>query len=154
MFAAEPTLDHSMSERDEWNRKIIDEFRSNAGVVGGPFEGVPILLLHHRGAKTGTERVNPLAYRRDGDNYVVFASKAGAPTNPDWFHNLRAHPAVEIEVGTETVPVTATVAGPDERERLWELQKRDSSAFADYEQKTTRQIPVVVLERAKTDGRS
>src|SRR5204863_8471578 len=104
-----------MSERDEWNRKIVEEFRSSAGVVGGPFEGVPILLLHHRGAKTGTERINPLAFRRDGENYVVFASKGGAPTNPDWYHNLKANPKAEIDVGTDTVKVTARVAADDER---------------------------------------
>src|SRR5258705_46510 len=112
-----------MSERDEWNRKIIEEFRTNAGKVAGPFDGVGILLLHHRGAKTGTERVNPLAYRRDGDNYVVFASKGGAPANPDWYHNVRANPVGEIEVGTDKVPVRARVAAGDERERLWGQQK-------------------------------
>jgi deazaflavin-dependent oxidoreductase (nitroreductase family) len=135
-----------MTEREDRNRKIIDEFHANAGKVGGPFEGVPILLLHHRGAKTGTERVNPLAYRRDGDNYVVFASKGGAPDNPDWYHNLRANPDVEIEVGTDTAKVTARVAEGDERERLWTAQKTDVPGFASYEGKTSRQIPVVVLE--------
>src|SRR4051794_13203418 len=135
-----------MSERDDWNRKIIEEFRANAGKVGQPFEGVPILLLHHRGAKTGTERINPLAYRRDGDNYVVFASKGGAPDNPDWYHNVRANPEGEIEVGTETASVRARVAEGEERERLWEAQKKEFPGFADYEQKTDRQIPVVVLE--------
>ncbi len=135
-----------MSERDDWNRKIIDEFHENAGKVGGPFEGVPLLLLHHRGAKTGTERINPLAYRNDGDNYVIFASKAGAPDNPDWYHNLRANPETEVEVGTDTVKVRARVAEGDERERLWSVQKQEYPGFADYEQKTTRQIPVVVLE--------
>ena len=135
-----------MSERDEWNRKIIEEFRTNAGKVGGPFEGVPILLLHHRGAKSGTQRVSPLAYRRDGDNLVVFASKGGAPTNPDWYHNLRANPDVDIEVGTDELKARARVAEGDERERLWAAQKQDVSAFASYEEKTERQIPVVVLE--------
>ena len=135
-----------MSERDEWNRKIVEEFRSNAGAVGGPFEGVPILLLHHRGAKTGTERINPLAYRVEGDAHVIFASKGGAPDNPDWYHNLRANPEVEIEVGTDKTKARARVASGDERERLWTLQKKDFPAFADYEQKTEREIPVVVLE--------
>jgi deazaflavin-dependent oxidoreductase (nitroreductase family) len=135
-----------VSERDEWNRKIVEEFRTNAGKVGGPFEGVPILLLHHRGAKSGTERVSPLAYRRDGDNLVVFASKGGAPTNPDWYHNLRANPDVDIEVGTDEVKARARVADGDERERLWASQKHDVPAFAGYEEKTERQIPVVVLE--------
>lgn len=135
-----------MSERDERNRKIIDEFRSNAGVVGGPFDGIPILLLHHRGAKTGTERINPLAYRRDGDNYVVFASKGGAPENPDWYHNVRANPDVEIEVGTDSLKATARVASGEERDRLWSVQKLEFPGFAGYEDKTNRQIPVVVLE--------
>ena len=135
-----------MSERDDWNRKIIEEFRANAGKVGQPFEGVPILLLHHRGARTGTERVNPLAYRRDGDNYVVFASKGGAPDNPDWYHNVRANADGEIEVGTDTVKVRAHIAEGAERDRLWEAQKQDIPAFGEYEKKTSRQIPVVVLE--------
>ena len=135
-----------MSERDEWNRKIIEEFRTNAGVVGGPFDGVPILLLHHRGAKTGTERINPLAYRLDGDNYVIFASKGGAPTNPDWYHNLRANPDAEIEVGTNRFATRAHVAEGDERDRLWTAQKTDVPAFASYEEKTEREIPVIVLE--------
>jgi deazaflavin-dependent oxidoreductase (nitroreductase family) len=134
-----------MSERDDWNRKIIEEFRANAGKVGGPFEGVPILLLHHRGAKSGTERVNPLAYRRDGDDLVIFASKAGAPTNPDWYHNLVANPEATVEVGTDTMGVKAHVATGDERERLWTVQKREYPGFASYEQKTDREIPVVVL---------
>ena len=137
-----------MSERDEWNRKIIEEFRTNAGKVGGPFENVPILLLHHRGAKSGTERINPLAYRRDGDSWVVFASKGGAPDNPDWYHNVKANPDVDIEVGTDTAKARARVATGDERERLWELQKKEFPGFADYEAKTTRQIPVVVLDPA------
>ena len=135
-----------MSERDEWNRRIIEEFHANAGKVGGPFEGVPILLLHHQGAKSGTERVNPLAYRRDGNNYVIFASKGGAPTNPDWFHNVRANPDVELEVGTDTMKARARVSEGAERERIWSVQKQEFPGFADYEQKTERQIPVVVLE--------
>jgi deazaflavin-dependent oxidoreductase (nitroreductase family) len=140
------TLFFFVAEADDWNKKIIEEFRANAGVVGGPFQGMPIVLLHHFGARSGTERVNPVAYRRDGDSYVVFASKAGAPTNPDWFHNLQAHPEVDVEVGAETIPVKARVAEGDERDRLWELQKKEYPGFADYEAKTSRQIPVVVLE--------
>jgi deazaflavin-dependent oxidoreductase (nitroreductase family) len=135
-----------MSERDDRNRKIIEEFRANAGKVGGPFEGIPILLLHHKGAKTGSERVNPLAHRRDGDAFVVFASKGGAPDNPDWYHNVRANPDVEIEVGTERVPARARVAKGDERERLWSVQKQEYPGFADYEAKTDREIPVIVLQ--------
>jgi deazaflavin-dependent oxidoreductase (nitroreductase family) len=135
-----------MSERDERNRKIIDEFHANAGVVGGPFDGIPLLLLHHRGAKSGTERINPVAYRRDGDSYVIFASKGGAPTNPDWYHNVRANPEVELEVGTTTLKARARIAAGDERERIWSTQKREFPGFASYEEKTDREIPVVVLE--------
>ena len=136
-----------MSERDEWTRKIIEEFRTNDGIVGGPFQGVPILLLHHTGAKSGTERVNPLAYRRDGDNYVIFASKGGAPTNPAWYHNLVANPEALIEVGTDApAKVRARVAAGEERTRIWELQKKEVPGFAGYEAKTDREIPVIVLE--------
>ncbi len=133
---------------EDWNAGIISEFRANGGKVGGPFEGGSILLLHTTGARTGAERVNPLAYRADGDNFVVFASKAGAPTNPDWYHNLRANPKVTAEIGTEKRDLVARVADGDERHRLWEAQKQDSPGFAEYEAKTDRQIPVVILEPA------
>ena len=129
-----------------WNDAIVEEFRANQGRVGGPFKGLPILLLHHTGAKTGTVRVNPLAYRQDGDRFVVFASKGGAPTNPDWYHNLIAHPEATIEIGTESHKVRARVADHEERTRLWNVQKQDIPSFGDYERKTTRQIPVVILE--------
>jgi deazaflavin-dependent oxidoreductase (nitroreductase family) len=105
-----------MSEANE-NQKIIDEFRANGGKVGGWFEGAPMLLLHTTGAKSGLPRVNPLMYQQVGDDVAVFASKAGAPTNPDRYYNLRANPNVEIELGTETIPVTASVADDDERDR-------------------------------------
>jgi deazaflavin-dependent oxidoreductase (nitroreductase family) len=130
----------------DWNQRIIEEFRANEGRVGGPFEGAPLLLLHHTGARTGTERVNPLAYQKLPEGYAVFASKGGAPTNPDWYHNLIANPKARIEVGTETFDVVARVAGDEERERIWGEQKRRMPAFADYEHTTTRAIPVVVLE--------
>jgi deazaflavin-dependent oxidoreductase (nitroreductase family) len=110
------------------------------------FEGMSLLLLHHTGAKSGTERVNPLVYMRDGTNYVIFASKAGAPTSPDWYHNLRANPSTTIEVGVQSIPVTARVAEGDERERLFSAQKQAAPQFAEYEAKTDRVIPVVVLE--------
>ncbi len=135
-----------MTEYDDWNRRVVDEFRGNGGKVA-QFEGRPLLLLHHTGAKTGTERVNPLVYLPVGDDFAVFGSKAGADTNPAWYHNLRAHPDATIEVGTETLPVHARVAESAERERIWEEQKRVNPNFAEYEQKTTRPIPVVVLER-------
>ncbi|HEV2310187.1 MAG TPA: nitroreductase family deazaflavin-dependent oxidoreductase [Acidimicrobiia bacterium] len=131
----------------DFNQQIIDEFHANDGRVGGMFDGATLLLLHHRGAKTGTERVSPLAYRALDGGYAIFASKGGAPTNPAWFHNLVAHPETTVEVGTETVPVRARVAGPEERASIWAAQKELVPQFAEYEQKTTRQIPVVVLER-------
>jgi deazaflavin-dependent oxidoreductase (nitroreductase family) len=131
----------------DWNRRVIDEFRANGGKVA-EFEGRPLLLLHHKGAKTGTDRINPLVYLPVGDSFAVFGSKAGAPTNPDWYHNLIAHPGTKIEVGTETIPVHARVAEGEERDRIWSEQKRINSNFANYEQKTTRPIPVVLLERS------
>jgi deazaflavin-dependent oxidoreductase (nitroreductase family) len=138
-----------MSEVKDWNTAIIEEFRANDGNVGGNFKGAPLLLLHSKGAKTGQERVNPMMYQKVGDSYAVFASKGGMPTNPDWYHNLVANPEATVEVGTETVPVTARVATGDERERIWSKQKSDYSGFADYENKTTRQIPVVILTPRK-----
>jgi deazaflavin-dependent oxidoreductase (nitroreductase family) len=131
-----------------WNDGIIKEFRANEGRVGGRFEGRPILLLHHTGAKSGIVRINPLAYRRDDGRFVVFASRGGSTKNPDWYHNLVANPKATIEVGTETHRVRARVAEGEERTRLWELQKSEIPAFADYERRTTRQIPVVILEPA------
>lgn len=132
----------------EWNDKIIKEFRANAGRVGGSFEGAPLLLLHSTGAKSGRERVNPMMYRKVGDAWAVFASKGGADTNPDWYHNLLANPRAQIEVGTDRFDVTARTATDDEREPIWSAQKADYSGFAGYEQRTSRQIPVVILERA------
>lgn len=134
---------------EDFNSKIIKEFRANGGKLGGPFEGAPILLLHTRGAKTGSERVNPMMYREVDGGYAVFASKAGAPTNPDWYHNLVANPQVQAEIGTETVPLTARVAGDDEREPIWSAQKAEYPGFSDYETKTSREIPVVILEPAR-----
>jgi deazaflavin-dependent oxidoreductase (nitroreductase family) len=131
----------------DWNAKIIDEFRANEGKVGGMFEGSPMLILHTTGAKTGQERVHPLVYQADSDRIVVFASKGGAPQNPAWYRNLETNPDVTVEIGTEIVSVRARVAEGDERERLWARQKELAPGFADYEAKTTRQIPVVLLER-------
>jgi deazaflavin-dependent oxidoreductase (nitroreductase family) len=133
---------------ENFNQTIIDEFRANGGKVGGPFEGAPMLLLHSTGAKSGEDRVNPVVYQADGDRLVIFASKQGAPTNPDWYHNLMAHPKTKVEVGDRTVDVNVRVAEGDERERLWSRQKEQMPGFAEYEQKTTRQIPVVILEPA------
>jgi len=137
----------------DWNKGIIEEFREHSGQVGGQFTSMPLLLLHHRGAKSGIERVNPVAYQRlDDDTVAVFASKGGAPTNPDWYHNLRANPQASIEIGTETYDVIARVAEGDERDRIWERQKERSPGFASYEQKTSRQIPVIVLQRARAEA--
>ena len=133
---------------NDWNSKIIEEFRANGGRVGGPFEGGTLLLLHTTGARTGQERVNPVAYQKVDQGYAVFASKAGAPTNPDWYHNLVAHPDVEAEIGDQTVRLTARVAQGQERDRIWARQKETNPGFAEYEQQTTRQIPVVILEPA------
>jgi len=130
----------------DWNSKIIEEFRANDGKVGGPFEGAPLLLLHTVGAKTGQQRVNPMMYQAVPDGYAVFASKGGAPDNPDWYHNLLAHPQVSAEIGSRTVELKARVAAGDEREKIWATQKAAYPGFADYEQKTSRQIPVVILE--------
>lgn len=135
-----------MADPNDWNQGVIQEFRANEGRVGGPFEGRSLLLLHHTGAKTGTERINPLAYQRRGNAYAIFASKGGAPTNPDWYHNLLAHPEALVEVGTRSIPVKARVAGPEERNEIFEQQKSEWPGFAEYEMKTSRVIPVVVLE--------
>lgn len=133
----------------EWNDKIIAEFRANGGRVGGQFEGAPLLLLHTAGAKSGARRVSPMMYRALGDDsWAVFASKAGADTNPDWYHNLVANPAVSVEIGTETIDVTARVAGADERQAIFDAHKAKYTGFADYEKKTSRVIPVVILHRA------
>ena len=131
----------------DWNDKVIAEFRANQGRVGGQFEGAPLLLLHSTGAKSGQERVNPMMYQAVGDGFAVFASKAGADTNPDWYHNLKAHPRARIEVGTETIDVTARVLDAAEREPIWKEQKARFPGFAEYEAKTDRVIPVVMLER-------
>ena len=133
----------------DWNRAIIEEFRANEGRVGGRFEGRPLLLLHHKGARSGTERVNPLAYQRlDDGSLAVFGSKGGAPTNPDWYFNLKANPDARVEVGTDTFPVTARIAEGEERDRIWEKQKKEMPGFAEYEKRTSRPIPVVVLTPA------
>ena len=135
-----------MSDREDWNSNIIQEFRTNEGKVGGPFDGAPILLLHTRGARSGEERVNPMMYLADGDRLVVFASKGGAPTNPDWYHNLVANPDVEIEVGTERRQVRARVAEGEEHDRLYAEQSKRYPQFAKYQEGTDRTIPVVILE--------
>ena len=132
---------------NDFNTAIIEEFRANAGRVGGGFEGAPMVLLHHRGARSGTERVSPLVYQPVGDAFAVFASKAGAPSHPHWYLNLVANPDTTVEVGTETIDVRARVADGEERDRIWEEQKARMPGFADYEVKAEgRRIPVVMLE--------
>ena len=134
---------------NDWNTALIEEFRANDGKVGGQFEGAPLLILHTTGARSGQERLAPVMYQAVGDDgdVAVFASKAGAPTHPDWYHNLLADPRATVEVGPETYAVKARVAEGDERERIWSTQKERYPGFADYEQKTSREIPVIVLER-------
>ena len=135
-----------MPDANDFNQSIIDEFRANGGKVGGPFEGAPMLLLTTTGAKSGQARTAPLVYLPDGDRYVVFASKAGAPTNPDWYHNLVANPAVSVEVGSDRVDADAVELTGDERDQLFAKQAERMPGFKDYQAKTTRVIPVVALE--------
>lgn len=136
-----------MTDFNDWNRRIIEEFRANGGKVGGQFEGANLLLLHTTGVRSGQERINPLAYQQVGSDYAVFGSKGGAPTSPDWYRNLVAHPEVTVEVGTEKFPAKARVLEGDERERIWSRQKERVPGFAEYEQMTSRQIPVVLISR-------
>jgi deazaflavin-dependent oxidoreductase (nitroreductase family) len=133
---------------NDWNASIVAEFRANGGKVSGPFEGAPMVILHTTGAKSGKERINPLMYLPDGDKVVIFASKAGAPSNPDWYHNIVANPSVTLEVGTETFAGTASVAPKAQRDELYARQAALYPQFAEYEAKTDRVIPVVVIERA------
>jgi deazaflavin-dependent oxidoreductase (nitroreductase family) len=134
-----------MAAINEFNKGIIEEFRANGGKVGGQYAGAPMLLLHTTGAKSGQPRVNPVVYLADGDNLVVFASKAGAPTNPDWYHNLLANPQASVEVGERTLDVVAHVAEGETRERLWSRQVATFPRFLEYQEKAGREIPVVVL---------
>jgi deazaflavin-dependent oxidoreductase (nitroreductase family) len=137
----------SESPPSNFNQDIIDQFRANNGtMVSGMFKGAPLLLLNTTGAKSGQPRINPLAYTRDGDRYVIIASKAGAPTNPDWYYNVVANPEVTIEVGPERLSVRASVAEGAERDRLYAAQATLMPGFAEYERITTRRIPVVILE--------
>ncbi|MGZ5317865.1 MAG: nitroreductase family deazaflavin-dependent oxidoreductase [Actinomycetota bacterium] len=130
----------------DWNTNVIEEFRANHGKVGGMFVGAPLLLLTTTGAKTGATRVNPLMYLSDGDRLVIFASKGGAPTHPDWFHNVKANPSVTVEVGSETYRAVATEVTGDERDGLFTRQSELYPQFAEYQADNPRLIPVVVLE--------
>ena len=134
----------------DFNRNLIADLRANAGrATSGPFSGGSLLILTSTGAKSGERRENPLAYTRDGDRYVVIASKGGAPTNPAWFHNVVANPDVKLEVLGETIPARARVAEGEEHHRLYDAQARVMPGFAEYQKKTTRKIPVVVLEPSR-----
>ncbi len=134
-----------MSNSNDWNADVIAEFRKNHGKVGGYFEGAPLLLLYHTGARSGKLRINPMMYLKDDNRYLVFASKAGADTNPDWYFNVKAHPEAQIEVEDQTIDVRAEeVTGP-ERDRLYALQASIYPTFAEYQLKTKRIIPVIAL---------
>ncbi len=133
----------------EFNKKVIEEFHANGGKVGGQFAGAPMILLNHQGAKSGKSYVTPLVYSKDGDRIVVIASKAGAPHNPSWYHNLVAHPEVTLEIGAERFKAKAVVTRGEERERLFNAQAQQMAVFNEYRKKTTRQIPVIVFERVK-----
>ena len=138
-----------MANTNDWNCQTVDEFRANGGKVGGFWEGKPLLLITTTGAKSGQRHTNPIMYLADGDRLLVFASKRGAPTNPDWYHNLVAHPEVTVEVGTETYEATATVLNGEERDRFYARQAELYPQFGEYQASTTRKIPVIALERLK-----
>jgi deazaflavin-dependent oxidoreductase (nitroreductase family) len=140
----------SPADRKAFNAALIEEFRANGGRVGGRFEGRPVLLLTTTGAKSGRRLTTPLVYLQDGERRLIFASKAGAPTNPDWYHNLVANPRVTVEVGTETYEATAVVVNGEERDRLYARQVAAAPQFGEYQEKTTRVIPVIALERIGT----
>jgi deazaflavin-dependent oxidoreductase (nitroreductase family) len=136
----------SNNPMQDFNESLIAEFRANGGRVTGPFAGSPLLLLTTVGARSGEARTTPLVHTRDGDSYVIIASKGGAPTNPSWYHNLLANPRATVEVGAERFDVIASVAQGAERDRLFANQASQMPNFAEYQRKTTRRIPVVVLE--------
>jgi deazaflavin-dependent oxidoreductase (nitroreductase family) len=138
-----------MTEEKSFNERNIEEFRANHGRVGGQFEGAPLLILHTVGAKSGAPRTNIMMYLADGDRYLVFASKAGADTNPAWYHNLRAQPHARIEVGDDEFDVVATELDGAERDEKYAEQARRYPGFADYEKRTDRTIPVVALTPAR-----
>jgi deazaflavin-dependent oxidoreductase (nitroreductase family) len=136
-----------VSDRNDFNAQVIEEFRANGGKVGGMFANSPMMLLTTTGAKTGQRRTTPLVYTTDGDRVVVIASKGGAPTNPAWFHNVVANPDVTAEIGTETFEARAIIPDRAERDRLFDAQAAIMPGFRDYQEKTDRIIPVIVLKR-------
>ena len=136
-----------MSDWTDFDKSTIAEFRSNHGKVGGPFKGAPLLIMRTKGAKTGKSHVKPVMYLKDGERYVVFASKGGAPHNPDWYHNLKAHPDIQIEVGDDIIDVRAVEMLGTEHDRLYKVQSTRYPQFAEYQKKTKRIIPVMALTR-------
>lgn len=137
-----------MSDMNDFNTQVIAEFRANEGKVGGPFAGAPMILITTTGAKSGQPRVAPLVYTTDGDRYVVIASKGGAPTNPDWYYNIAANPEITVEIGGETFPARAEIAAEPERTRLFDAQAALMPGFREYQNNTTRVIPVITISRA------
>ena len=136
---------------NNFNQNLIADLRANAGTAtSGPFVGRPVLIMTNTGAKSGEVRETPVVYTRDGDNYVIIASKGGAPTNPGWYHNLVAYPEVKLEVLGETIPARARVAEGEEHDRLYDAQAQMMPAFADYQKRTTRKIPVFILEPVRS----
>src|ERR1051326_5424885 len=134
-----------MTDPHDWNAGLIAEFRNNHGQVGGYFKGAPLLLLHHTGARSGKSRINPVMYLADDNRFIVFASKAGADTHPDWYYNIKAHPDVQIEVGDKTIDVHVEEVTGSERDRLYQRQASIYPTFAEYQAKTKRTIPVMAL---------
>lgn len=134
-------------DSNDFNAQVIKEFRENGGKVGGMFEGAPMMLLTTTGARSGQPRIAPLVYTTDDGRFLIIASKGGAPTNPDWFHNILAHPEVTVEVGTESFPARASVPEGTERDRLFNQMAGQMPGFADYQKNTSRQSPVVLLAR-------
>jgi deazaflavin-dependent oxidoreductase (nitroreductase family) len=138
-----------MPDMKQFNEGVIKDFRANGGKVGGQMENIPLLLVTMKGAKSGRTITLPLAYSKDGNRFVVIASYAGAPHNPSWYHNLVAHPDVTIELGSEKFPAKASVAQGAERDRLFKQQADQLPIFNEYQKKTTRRIPVIVIDRVK-----
>jgi deazaflavin-dependent oxidoreductase (nitroreductase family) len=136
-----------VKDLNDWNRQIIEEFRANGGKVGGQFAGVPLLLLTTTGAKSGQQRISPLAYLSEGGRIYIFAGNRGAPTNPGWYHNLVAHPDVTVELGTEKFEARATVVDSAEGDRLGSIQLQKLPGLAELRAKITRKVPVILLER-------
>lgn len=137
-----------MTVPNDFNTSIIEEFRANEGRVSGRFEGAPMILVHHAGAKSGIERITPLVYFPDGEHMVIIGSAAGAPSHPAWYYNLMANPRAAVEVGTEKFAVDITELTGDEREQAWSRVVAAMPGFGEYQQQITRLIPVLALTRA------